>query len=401
MVKRSNIQILIAFKEIKLKILFITYSRSMLGANRSMVNLIADLKRRYHIDSFVLMGNVEDGNLTEILQDKNIPYAICPMKHWVVSEEKPFRLLRGLSTWMKNSRNIKNIKKTINLKEYDLIYTNNSTVQTGAYLAFQEKKPHIWHIREFGKLDYNIVFNYPDKIVNKWFRRADRIITVSKSLEEYVSSNYARGAYIQTIYNGVIDDEMIRERDFQVKDIYHFCCVGALQSGKNQMELLEAAKILLESGEKRFHIDLIGDGAEYKEKLQEYVAENSLQEFVTFWGYQSDVPELLKSMDVGVICSKAEAFGRVTCEYMAASMPVIGSREGGTAEIVIENENGFLYHPGVVSELADYMRQLIEHPDLIEKYGKNAKEYVAQNYTIRKNTDEIYKVISQLVPVSK
>ena len=70
------------------------------------------------------------------------------------------------------------------------------------------------------------------------------------------------------------------------------------------MELLEATKILLESGEKRFHIDLIGDGTDYKEKLQEYVDKNSLQEFVTFWGYRSNVPELLKSMDVGVICSK-------------------------------------------------------------------------------------------------
>lgn len=113
-----------------------------------------------------------------------------------------------------------------------------------------------------------------------------------------------QGADIQIIYNGVIDDKTIMDREFRAKCIYHFCCVGALQSGKNQMELLEATKILLESGEKRFHIDLIGDGTDYKEKLQEYVDKNSLQEFVTFWGYRSNVPELLKSMDVGVICSK-------------------------------------------------------------------------------------------------
>lgn len=82
---------------------------------------------------------------------------------------------------------------------------------------------------------------------------------------------------------------------------------------------------------------------------------------------------------------------------MAASMPAIGTREGGTAEIVMENENGFLYQSGSALELADYMCRLIEHPDLIEEYGKNAKEHVVQNYTIRKNTDEVYKVIRQLV----
>ena len=379
-----------------MKILFVTYSRSMFGANLCMVNLIMDLKQRYQVDSFVLMSDVEDGNLSEVLQEKGVPYSICPMKHWVISQDKSLQYLRGLSTWLKNNHNIRNIKKKINLKDVDLVYTNSSTVQTGAYLAYQAKKPHIWHIREFGKLHYHIVFSYPDRIVNKWFRRADRVITVSKSLAEYVGSNYGKGANIRTIYDGVLDDTILEDKEFEKKPLYHFCCVGVLQSGKNQMELLEAAKIMKESSEKRFHIDLIGDGTGYKEELQKYVADNSLQEYVTFWGHRNDVPELLKSMDVGVICSKSEAFGRVTCEYMAASMPVIGTREGGTAEIVVENENGFLYQPGSASELADYMRQLIEHPDLIEEYGKNAKEHVVQNYTIRKNTDEIYKVIKQI-----
>lgn len=380
-----------------MKILFITYSRSVLGANLCMVNLIMDLKKRYQIESMVLMSDVEDGNLSEILREKDIPYTICPMKHWVVSANKPLRFLRGISTWMKNSINLKKIKKTININEFDIIYTNNSTVQTGAYLAYQEKKPHIWHIREFGKNHYNIVFTYPERIVNKWFRRANQIITVSEGLGKYVRSSYAKGANIRTIYDGVLDDTILEEKEFEKKPLYHFCCVGVLQSGKNQMELLEAAKIMKESGEKRFHIDLIGDGTGYKEELQKYVADNFLQEYVTFWGHRNDVPELLKSMDVGVICSKSEAFGRVTCEYMAASMPVIGSGEGGTLEIVEDGKTGFLYCPGDAMELATYMRQFIEHPELIEEYGNQARVHVAHNFTIQKNTDEIYEIITQLV----
>lgn len=383
-------------KKNDMKILFVTYSRSMFGANLCMVNLIMDLKQRYQVDSFVLMSDMEDGNLSEVLQEKGVPFAICPMKHWVISQDKSLRYLRGLSTWLKNNHNIRNIKKRINIEDFDLVYTNNSTVQTGAYLAYQGKKPHIWHVREFGKLHYHIVFSYPDKIVNKWFRRADRVITVSKSLAEYVDSDYGKGADIRAIYDGVLEDTVLEDKKFETKQVYHFCCVGVLQGGKNQKELLEAAKTLLESGEKQFHIDLIGDGTEYKEELQEYVADNFLQDYVTFWGYRSDVPELLKSMDVGVVCSKAEAFGRVTCEYMAASMPVIGTKEGGTAEIVLDQKTGYLYHPGSAEELAGYMRRFIEHPELIEEYGNQARVHVAQNFTIQKNTDEIYEIITQL-----
>ena len=380
-----------------MKILFVTYSRSMFGANLCMLNLIMDLKQRYQIDSFVLMSDVEDGNLSEILQEKHVPYAICPMKHWVVSEDKPLRLLRGLSTWLKNRCNIWNIERKVRIEDFDLIYTNNSTVQTGAYLAYQAKKPHIWHVREYGLLDYNIVFNYPERVVNKWFKRADKVITVSNKLAEYVGAGYGKGADIQPIHDGVLDDTVLESRKFLIKAIYHFCCVGVLQSGKNQFELLKAAKILLESGENRFHIDLIGDGTEYKEALSTYVKENDLQDFVTLWGYRNDVSEILVNMDVGVVCSKAEAFGRVTCEYMAASMPVIGTREGGTAEIVEDGKTGFLYQPGVASELADCMKQLINHPKMIEEYGHNARESVIEKYTIKRNTDEIYKVMDQVL----
>jgi hypothetical protein len=60
-----------------------------------------------------------------------------------------------------------------------------------------------------------------------------------------------------------------------------------------------------------------------------------------------------------LVCSDGEAFGRVTVESMAQATPVIGSKSGGTAEIVDHGVDGLLFPPRDVASLADRIRTLI------------------------------------------
>lgn len=393
---KCRVILIVIVIEVYVKILFVTYSRAMLGANRSMLNLILDLRERYGVCCEVLASDVNDGNLTEELEKEQIAYYCMPMKHWVVPTKQSLRYLRGLSTWIKNGWNIRNIQKSLQLESYDLIYSNNSTVQTGAYLAYSAKKPHIWHVREFGNLDYNIAFNFLPRYVNRWFRRASQIITVSHSLEEYIAASYAKNARIATVYNGVVK-EMPARKIWHDKDSIEFCYVGALQEGKNQIELLKAANGLLQAGYERFHINFVGNGTSYKEKLEKYVSEHQLEKYVTFWGYQKDVGQILKNMDVGIICSRAEAFGRVTCEYMEYSMPVIGANVAGTAEIIEEQKTGYLYNLGEIEDLSNKMILFMEQQSLIASMGTCAYEKVCRDYTVKSNTDSVYQIIKRVI----
>ena len=101
------------------------------------------------------------------------------------------------------------------------------------------------------------------------------------------------------------------------------------------------------------------------------------------------------------MCSRAEAFGRVTCEYMAAHLPVIGAASGGTVDIIADGETGFLYKPGVPEKLAEKMQILIEDKrngaSLMKKMGEAGYNRVSTEFTVRKNTDSIYKLFCNAV----
>ena len=85
-------------------------------------------------------------------------------------------------------------------------------------------------------------------------------------------------------------------------------------------------------------------------------------------------------MDVELVCSRAEAFGRVTVEAMLGGIPVIGSNTGGTPELIQDGKNGYLYKYGNPEELESKMEIFIANPDLIKTMGLYAQEYARSRF---------------------
>jgi glycosyltransferase involved in cell wall biosynthesis len=67
---------------------------------------------------------------------------------------------------------------------------------------------------------------------------------------------------------------------------------------------------------------------------------------VRFLGSRSDIPNVLASMDIFFMPTRAEPFGLVIIEAMAAGLPVVASRVGGIPEIIRNNAEGLLIEPG-------------------------------------------------------
>ena len=74
----------------------------------------------------------------------------------------------------------------------DIIHTNSSLLPIGAYLAEALNLPHVWHIRELGRLHFNFRFFPGLTEFYLWLAKAHRVIVISKAVQEV---SYRRAGY--------------------------------------------------------------------------------------------------------------------------------------------------------------------------------------------------------------
>ena len=79
----------------------------------------------------------------------------------------------------------------------------------------------------------------------------------------------------------------------------------------------------------------------------------------------------------------SELLGLVALEAMASGTPVVASRIGGLAEVVVDGETGFLVPPGDTEALAEGLARLLSDRRLAARLGANARDLVMQRFTWR------------------
>ena len=88
-----------------------------------------------------------------------------------------------------------------------------------------------------------------------------------------------------------------------------------------------------------------------------------------------------------------EAFGLVVVEAMSAGRPVIASRIGGMADLVIDGETGLLIEPGDTKALQIAIEHLLSNPELRSRMGQAALQKVVefQASTIVPRIEQVYE----------
>lgn len=374
-----------------MRILFVTHYSTMYGANKSLLYLMKDLRLRYNVYPVVLIP--QKGSFSEELEKENIEYIVIKFHNWMGKKCKSSRLKGIAKDWINRKQCWAN-KALLEKYQFDIVHSNSSVCSIGAYISQKLGKKHIWHIREFGKSDYDLEYENSIRFVKKCYGRAEQIVTISGELNK-VYSDFISQDKMKMIYNGIHINKDYKKEGTS-NPIVNFCIVGLLTYNKNQLEVIEASKLLIERGISNFCLNIIGEGdQDYTNNIKAIVNQNGMEQYVKLWGYRNDVDVILNNMHVGIVPSKKEAFGRVTIEYMAKWMPVIGANTGGTKELIVNNMNGYLYELGSAKDLADKMQYFIENRQDILGLGKQAFEYSIENFSVEKNTDKIYNLYQQ------
>jgi glycosyltransferase involved in cell wall biosynthesis len=279
----------------------------------------------------------------------------------------------------------------------DLVYSNSIVINIGYFISRKLNKLHIWHIRE-AMDSYNLKFTLGDSFARKFLNiGAEKYIVISDFIKESYLDLLPLNKLVR-IYNGV---SFILEHPRVSNipsEIINLCCVGIICKEKNQLDILIAIKILKERGKGNILLHLIGGAKEdYLAELEEFIKMNGLVDNVIFHGHSDNVNEVVRDMNIGIMPSIGEGFGRVTIEYMLHKMPVIANNSGANVEIIINDYNGFLYNQNDVAELTSKIEFYIDNPSEIDRMGKIAYDFAESNFSSKQNSKAINNVIQDFI----
>lgn len=200
------------------------------------------------------------------------------------------------------------------------------------------------------------------RILYPW---ADGIVAVS----EGVAKDLARTASlplerIQTIYNPVINDEMLASAKepldhpwFKSSDIPVILGVGKLEAQKDFSNLIRAFANVRQVRPARLVI--LGWGPDRPE-LEALIQELGLQEDVDLPGYTQNPYAYMARSAVFVLSSAWEGLPTVLIEAMALGIPVVSTNcESGPSEILAEGKYGYLTPVGDSKALAESILQVL------------------------------------------
>src|SRR5207244_3560086 len=110
------------------------------------------------------------------------------------------------------------------------------------------------------------------------------------------------------------------------------------------------------------------------DRLRALVAELNLQDRFFFLGFRSDVPNILRDLDVFVLPSSSEGLPFVALEAMATGKPTVMTRCGGPDEIVDDGVDGLLVPVSDPAAMAEKISLLISNPKYARTLARAAQE---------------------------
>lgn len=222
------------------------------------------------------------------------------------------------------------------------------------------------------------------------FRKADRVIVLSKMWEEAVCKAFNINNVI-VLYNPCV--AVVSENQYEKQK--YILYAGALIARKGYADILRAfAKIA--SLHKDWKLVFAGNGE--IEDGKRISKELGLEEQCVFLGWINgeEKDKVFKESSILCLPSYAEGFPMAVLDAWAYGIPVITTPVGGIPDIVIDGINGLLFNPGDETELTQKLQLLIENDGLRAKLSEESLHLASTMFnanTIVNQLDKIYREI--------
>ncbi|KKQ89823.1 MAG: hypothetical protein UT12_C0007G0020 [Candidatus Curtissbacteria bacterium GW2011_GWC2_38_9] len=380
----------------KQKSLFVTYfshRANLGGAVRSHLDLLNQIKKFDALSHVVIPSN---GPFVDRIKNKAVSFDIVPFGWWVSKgqasiNERHFNSLINITGYLDELKRI----------NPHLIYTNTLVIPWGALSAFLLNKPHLWHIREFGKKDHGFSFDMTLKESVRLINLLSEKVIYNSKAVQHQFKNYIDPNRGETVYNSIeIPEELLKEKVKQVyksKKSLKLIIAGFIAKSKGQDQAIKATMRLLDEG---YDVELLVLGS-FSKNDPYFISLNNLIKTkktnkIYFENNVLNPYPYINQSDILLICSRSEASSRTLVEAMLLKKPVIGSDKGGALEQIKEGYNGFLYNYEDINDLKQKILYFLKNRKMMEVMGQNGLTFAKSKFSPEKYAGKIMKIMMTL-----
>ncbi len=224
--------------------------------------------------------------------------------------------------------------------------------------------------------------------IQRWvYRLAKGVVANAGSIRDLlIKDEQLPPPSVWAIPNGLdleaFDNAVTQSRCQRNEKLVQFAVIANLRPEKGHQIFLEAvARIAAQHPESRF---LIAGEGPMRGAIETTIRRLRLEQTVELVGEVQDVPAFLTAIDGVVLPSISnEGFPNAVMEAMAASLPVVATDSGGTRDLVVEGETGFVVPTNNVGALASKIEMLCRDKELRRKMGEAGRWRIATCFTTR------------------
>jgi glycosyltransferase involved in cell wall biosynthesis len=370
-----------------LKILFYNHTGQISGAERVLLTILARLKR----DDLQPQLLSPEGELQNNARAAGVTCRKVPE----LEARFAWRLTLLFRYFISFLAVMAQVRRSVREARPDLIHANS--IRAGLVIsaaAVGLGVPIVWHV-------HDVIRPHPISTFIRWFivvLPPARIVAVSQAAAENLRGTllqrFTRRTRLVVIHNAVDLDEFsgeINTGDFRKRLRLRATdplvgIIGNLSPVKRQFELLSAFAQVLKQvpnasllivGSEIFNRD---DG--YGKRLIRHAKTLGISDRIRFLGQRTDVPVIIRSLDLLVLNSTTEACPLVVLEGFAGGAPILSTAVGGVPELIKHGRNGWLVSLGDEKKLSDGIVSLLQQPDLRAQLATNAQRDAAARFSI-------------------
>jgi len=294
------------------------------------------------------------------------------------------------------------LAKKAKAKVFLTIHDADLFIPAGKFVEFIDRDPAFKAGLKINQTDNNYQIFFPElvkrfkkrmipfrkTIIKYYLKYVDKIFSVSRALAIAHGQNGIKNIIV--IHNGLRLEEWqtsqearkkFREK-FQLNNKKVVFFGGRLHPFKGAEQIIKAMALVIKEVPDAILL-VAGKKDAYASEMMKLAAGYSLPVVFADWLLPEEIKVAYGESAVVVTPSiYLDPFPTINLEAMACGRPVVGTCFGGTPEVVVDNETGFIVNPFNLKIMSERIVTLLKNPALAEKMGQAGQQRIKEEFNL-------------------